>query len=120
MLKPPSGGRVPGPCPSFCARSLLPLRIPCRQKKHVRRPLRLPRVSLIVPVNGAERGLQETLRLVAAQDYPDFELIVAAPFADCVPAGSLPGSVKVALSGEKGRIAVLQAGVRAARRSSEL
>jgi len=57
-------------------------------------PQPLPPVSLIVTVNGAEPGLQETLRLLAAQDYPDFELIVAASFADCVPADRFPARLR--------------------------
>jgi cellulose synthase/poly-beta-1,6-N-acetylglucosamine synthase-like glycosyltransferase len=36
----------------------------------------LPPVSLIVPVKGLDHDLSENLRSLAAQDYPDFELII--------------------------------------------
>ena len=41
-----------------------------------------PPVTLIVPVKGLEPGLAENLRSLAAQDYPDYELIVAVRAAD--------------------------------------
>src|SRR5437867_2852349 len=78
----------------------------------------LPRVSLIVPISGSCAGLREALRSLAAQDYPDYELIVAAPQADDIPADALPAKVKVALGCKPGRLNMLQAGVRAARRQT--
>ena len=35
-------------------------------------------VTLIVPVKGYDEGLRENLAALAALDYPDYELIVAA------------------------------------------
>jgi len=84
---------------------------------------RLP-VALIVPVTGAGAGsreaLREALRSLAAQDYPDYELIVAVPNAESLPAGTLPPKAKVALGGEGGRISLLESGVRASRRSTKV
>jgi hypothetical protein len=80
----------------------------------------LPPVSVLVIVEGESPGLREALGSLAAQDYPDLELILAASFADCLPAGALPGAVKIALAGETGKVAILQAGVRAVRRRSEV
>ena len=79
-----------------------------------------PPVALIVPVTGAGAGLREALRSLAAQDYPDYELIVAVPNAESLPAGTLPPKAKVALGGEGGRIPLLESGVRASRRSTKV
>jgi cellulose synthase/poly-beta-1,6-N-acetylglucosamine synthase-like glycosyltransferase len=38
----------------------------------------LPPATVIVPVKGADPGLRENLAALAAQDYPDYELIVVA------------------------------------------
>jgi ceramide glucosyltransferase len=78
----------------------------------------LPLVSLIVPLGGACGGLRETLHSLAAQDYPDYELIVAAHRADDIPPEALPAKVKVALGGKPGRLNLLLAGLRAARRQT--
>jgi hypothetical protein len=78
----------------------------------------LPLVSLIVPVSGSWAGLRETLHSLAAQDYPDFELIVAAPHADDIPPDALPAKVKIVLGGKPGRLDMLLAGLRAARRQT--
>jgi len=80
----------------------------------------LPWVSLIVTVGGSCAGLRETLRSLAAQDYPGYELIVAAPHADDIPPDALPARVKVALAGAAGRIPLLLGGMRGARRNSEV
>ena len=80
----------------------------------------LPLVTVIVPVSGATETLAETLLSLAAQDYPDYELIIAAPGADSIPAGVLPPVAKVALVGAAGEIQLLQAGVRAARQRSQV
>ncbi len=85
----------------------------------------LPPATVIVPVKGQDEGLRQNLASLAAQDYPDYELIVAARRALDIPAGVLPARVKIvladaedALTGEK--IQNLQAGVRAARKVSEV
>jgi cellulose synthase/poly-beta-1,6-N-acetylglucosamine synthase-like glycosyltransferase len=80
----------------------------------------LPRVSLIVPLTNPHAGLRETLHSLATQDYPDYELILAAPHADAIPPDALPAKVKVALGGNPGRIPLLLAGLRAARRQTEV
>jgi ceramide glucosyltransferase len=80
----------------------------------------LPLVSLIVPVSGSCATLRETLHSLAAQDYPDYELIVAAPHADDIPPDALPAKVKVALGCKPGRLNMLQAGLRAARRQTKV
>jgi ceramide glucosyltransferase len=88
-------------------------------------PGRLPPASVIVPVKGEDEGLRENLAALAALDYPDYELIVAARGAADIPAGVLPRRVKVVLahshdpqSGEK--VQNLLAAVRATRKSSEI
>lgn len=85
----------------------------------------LPPASVIVPVKGADEGLRENLAALAALDYPDYELIVAAQSAADIPPGVLPARVKVVLahntdveSSEK--IRNLIAAVRATRRRSEI
>jgi len=82
----------------------------------------LPPVTLIVPVfsgNPPEApGLADALRSLAAQDHPDFELIVVVRDADSAPGSSLPSVVKVALAGDG--LSLRQAGVRSARRRSEV
>jgi len=80
----------------------------------------LPSVTIIIPVTSSTPELAETLRSLATQDYPNFELIVVAPDADSLAPGVLPPSAKVALAGEGGRTSLLQAGVRGARRRSEV
>src|SRR5215510_2171763 len=80
----------------------------------------MPMVSLIVPISGSCAGLRETLRSLAAQDYPEYELIVAAPHAEDIPSDALPAKVKVALGGKPGRLNLLQAGLRAARRQTKV
>ncbi len=41
-----------------------------------RRPAEFPPASVIVPVKGPDKNLRLNLALLAAQDYPDYELIV--------------------------------------------
>jgi cellulose synthase/poly-beta-1,6-N-acetylglucosamine synthase-like glycosyltransferase len=88
-------------------------------------PTATPPATVIVPVKGYDDGLRENLAALAALDYPDFELVVAAQKADDIPPGVLPASVRVVLAhtgetttGEK--VQNLQAAVRAARRRSEV
>jgi GT2 family glycosyltransferase len=60
----------------------------------------LPRVTLIVPVKGPEEGLAENLRSLASQDYPAYELIVAARRAEDVPPGVVPETARLVLAGD--------------------
>src|SRR5690242_8661304 len=80
----------------------------------------LPPVSVIVLVDASDPRLGEALQSLAAQDYPDYELVIATPHASLLPPGALPPRAKVALTGEPGALALLQAGVRAARHRSEV
>jgi ceramide glucosyltransferase len=89
------------------------------------RPQDLPPVTVIVPVKGSDEGLRENLEALAALDYPDYELIVAAHSAGDIPLGVLPARAKVVLahgtdpvSAEK--IQNLMAAVRAARKRSRV
>ena len=85
----------------------------------------LPPATVIVPVKGNDPGLRENLAALAAQDYPDYELIVVAHCAADIPAGVLPARVRVVLAhaqepatGEK--VLNLRAAVRFARKRSLL
>jgi cellulose synthase/poly-beta-1,6-N-acetylglucosamine synthase-like glycosyltransferase len=84
-------------------------------------PASFPPAALIVPVKGADEGLRENLAALAAQNYPDFELLVVAHSAADIPPGVLPARAKIVLAhgadpntGEK--IQNLKAAVAAARR----
>jgi ceramide glucosyltransferase len=83
----------------------------------------LPPATVIVPVKGNDPGLRENLAALAAQDYPDYELIVVAHCAVDIPPGVLPARVRVVLAhaeepstGEK--VLNLRTAVRFARRDS--
>src|SRR5690242_14378856 len=85
----------------------------------------LPPATVIVPVKGEDDGLRENLAALAAQDYPDYELIVVAHSAADVPPGVLPNRVRLVLAhshdpntGEK--VQNLQAAIRAARKRSDV
>jgi ceramide glucosyltransferase len=85
----------------------------------------LPPVTVIVPVKGHDEGLRENLAALAALDYPDYELIVAAQTAGDIPAGVLPARVKVVLVRGTGSASVekiqnLLAAVRAARKPTQV
>ena len=110
--------------------AILSLRGERRRAAYVRRrlseapPAQLP-VTLIVPVKGEDEGLERNLAALAAQDYPDYELMVVARAAADIPPGVLPSSVRVLLAhgadpetGEK--VQNLAAAVRMARPSSEI
>ena len=58
----------------------------------------LPPATVIVPVKGSDAGLRENLAALAAQDYPDYELIVVAHRAADIPAGVLPPRARVILA----------------------
>lgn len=83
----------------------------------------LPPATVIVPVKGADAGLRENLAALAAQDYPDYELIVVAHCAADIPAGVLPSGVRVVLShaaepGTGEKVLNLRTAVRFARKDS--
>jgi len=85
----------------------------------------LPPATVIVPVKGDDEGLRQNLAALAALDYPDYELIVTAQRARDIPPGVLPARVKVVLahasnSGASEKVQNLAAGVRAARRRSQV
>jgi cellulose synthase/poly-beta-1,6-N-acetylglucosamine synthase-like glycosyltransferase len=88
-------------------------------------PQDLPPATVIVPVKGSDEGLRENLAALAALDYPDYELIVAAHSASDIPLGVLPVRVKVVLahgtdSAGAEKIQNLMAAVRAARKRSRV
>ncbi len=85
----------------------------------------LPPVTLIVPVKGPEEGLRENLASLAGQDYPDYELIVAARSAEDIPEGVVPPGARVVLAGERcgntgEKIQNLLAGIDASRPQSQV
>jgi ceramide glucosyltransferase len=89
------------------------------------KPAHLPPVTVIVPVKGDDEGLRENLAALAALDYPDYELLIAARKADDIPPGVLPERAKVVLahaedSGTAEKIQNLQTAVRVARKRSEV
>jgi ceramide glucosyltransferase len=61
-------------------------------------PIDLPPATVIVPVKGPDHQLRENLAALAAQDYPDYELIVVARSAADIPPGVLPDRVRVVLA----------------------
>jgi cellulose synthase/poly-beta-1,6-N-acetylglucosamine synthase-like glycosyltransferase len=88
-------------------------------------PQNLPPATIIVPVKGEDHGLRENLAALAAQDYPDFELVVVAHSAADIPPGVLPANVHVVLAhgddpatGEK--VQNLRVAVSAARKFSQV
>jgi cellulose synthase/poly-beta-1,6-N-acetylglucosamine synthase-like glycosyltransferase len=85
----------------------------------------LPPATVIVPVKGDDPGLRENLAALAAQDYPDYELIVAAQRAADIPAGVLPARARIVLAhaqepGTGGKVLNLRTAVRFARKTSAL
>ena len=88
-------------------------------------PHDLPPVSVIVPVKGSDHELKQNLAALAAQDYPDFELIVAARTAADIPPGVLPQKVHVVLAGADDssaseKVQNLRAAVAATRKRSQV
>jgi len=84
-----------------------------------------PPATVIVPVKGDDDGLRENLAALAAQDYPDYELIVAAQCAADIPAGVLPPRVRIVLAHETApdtgdKVMNLRAAVRFARKDSAI
>lgn len=85
----------------------------------------LPPASVIVPVKGADEGLRGNLAALAALDYPDYELLIAARSAADIPPGVLPRSAKIVLAhgedpGTGEKVQNLAAAVRATRKRSEV
>jgi cellulose synthase/poly-beta-1,6-N-acetylglucosamine synthase-like glycosyltransferase len=70
-----------------------------RYYARAREPGRTPPATLIVPVKGVDEGLKENLASLAALDYPDYELIVAARSAEDVPGGVVPARARLVLAG---------------------
>jgi cellulose synthase/poly-beta-1,6-N-acetylglucosamine synthase-like glycosyltransferase len=84
-----------------------------------------PPATVIVSLNGPEEHLRENLAALTSQDYPNYELLVIARTATDIPPNSLPRRVTVVLGGARdekapARIQNLLAGVRAARKRSEI
>jgi cellulose synthase/poly-beta-1,6-N-acetylglucosamine synthase-like glycosyltransferase len=89
------------------------------------KPGYLPPVTVIVPVKGEDEGLRENLAALAALDYPDYELLIAARKADDIPPGVLPDRAKIVLAHAEDsetaeKIQNLQTAVRVARKRSEV
>jgi ceramide glucosyltransferase len=61
-------------------------------------PDQFPPATVIVPVKGEDFDLRENLAVLAALDYPDYELIVAAQCASDIPAGVLPKRARIVLA----------------------
>jgi hypothetical protein len=83
----------------------------------------LPPAAIIVPVEGPDGALREKIAALAAQDYPDYELILTANTASDIPPGVLPRRAIVVLSGateQTGRIDRLLAGIRVTRKRTEV
>jgi len=86
-----------------------------------------PPATVITSIEETEgdAGLRQNLASLAAQDYPNYELIVAARTASDIPPGILPPRVIVVLRGAQksnavDRVENLLAGVQSARRQSEI
>ena len=84
-----------------------------------------PPATVIASIEGDCDGLRENLAVLAAQEYPSYELIVAARSAADIPPEVLPKRVIVVLRGAKGnkwgeRTENLLAGVQASRKQSEV
>ncbi|MGH9720148.1 MAG: glycosyltransferase family A protein [Bryobacteraceae bacterium] len=78
----------------------------------------LPQASVIVPLGGGTETAEDIrrgLEAIAALDYPDCEVIVAALNASAIPPRALPDRAKVVL-GQAGPLA----GVEGARRGSQV
>lgn len=57
-----------------------------------------PPATVIVPVKGGDPGLRENLAALDSQDYPDYELIIAAHSAADIPPAVLPPRARVVLA----------------------
>jgi GT2 family glycosyltransferase len=84
-----------------------------------------PAATVVVPVKGAEEGLRENLASLAALDYPDYEIIIAARSAEDIPLNVSPERARVVFAGEgdpatSEKINNLIAAVESARADSEV
>lgn len=84
-----------------------------------------PPATVIVALDGEEKHLRENLAALTFQDYANYELLVTARSATDIPPDSLPPRVTVVLGGARddkapARMQNLLAGVRAARKRSEI
>lgn len=84
-----------------------------------------PPVTVIASLESSDDGLRDNLAALAAQDYPSYELILAARTAADIPPGVLPHRVLVVLAGAEKhksheRVENLLAGVQASRKQSEI
>ena len=84
-----------------------------------------PPATVIASIEGDGDGLRENLAVLAAQEYPSYELILAARTAADIPPNVLPRRVIVVLRGAKEsnsgqRTENLLAGVQASRKQSEV
>lgn len=71
-----------------------------RQWRQSTAPGPLPAATLIVPVKGMDEGLRENLASLAAQDYPDYELLVTVRDPADLPPGVLPPHARLVIAGE--------------------
>ena len=84
-----------------------------------------PAATVIVSIDGPEEHLRENLTALNSQDYPNYELLITARTASDIPPNSLPRRATVVLGGAQEektspRVQNLLAGVRAARKRSEI
>ncbi len=89
----------------------------------------VPATTIMVPVKGMEEGLEANLQKLASQDYPDFELIVAAWEAGDIPPNAVPAGARVVIASEVElpllpatgqKVKNLMAAAKAARASSQV
>jgi ceramide glucosyltransferase len=85
----------------------------------------LPPATVIVPVKGDDSGLRENLAALDSQDYPDYELIIAAHSAADIPPGVLPARATIMLThaaaGDTGeKVLNLRTAIGFARKTSQI
>ena len=67
-----------------------------------RMPLRIPRVSVIVPARNEERMIEKAVRAMLAQTYPDLEILVVNDRST-----DATGAILAQLAGEDARVVVI-------------
>ena len=85
----------------------------------------VPPATVVVPIKGDDQGLRDNLASLAAQDYPDYELILVAHSAADIPAGVLPARTRIVLAhaeeaGTGEKVMNLRTAVRFARKDSRI